>query len=347
MQMLTSKCSQAIAELVDLFTKPRMRSCQPRAAVAQQQSRSRAQLISKTLTLNLNSMTSRRWLLLISTLVSLVPSIATQANPAGDDAGTTGSCLQPALSRLIRYKVERGETLESIARKYSLIPATLMGMNPALREGNVAVGSEIVIPPYNGIRVEIPAGKTWQQVAALYKVRADVLFEINGCQRAPRVVFVPGVNWTPGRPTVPVAGVAGYPLPSVATVALNYGWQIHPNTGKVFFNSGMDLLAAPGTSVLAVGAGTVAFAGRQGSYGNLVVVNHQRGRQSRYAHLQSVAVRTGQTVKQDSLLGTVGSTGNPNGSKSHLHFEVRYSSSLGWVAEDPSLYLQQRKAGSR
>ena len=293
-------------------------------------------------------MTSRRWLLLISTLVSLVPSIATQANPAGDEAGNTGSCLQPALSRLIRHKVAPGETLESIARKYSLIPATLMGMNPALREKNVAVGSEIVIPPYNGIRVEIPTGQTWQQVAANYKVRADVLFEINGCQRAPRGVFVPGVNWTPGRPTVPVAGaLAGYPLPSVATVALNYGWQIHPNTGKVFFNSGIDLLAAPGTSVLAVSAGTVAFAGSQGSYGNLVVVNHQRGRQSRYAHLQSVAVRTGQTVNHGSLLGTVGLTGKPNGSKSHLHFEVRYSSSLGWVAEDPSLYLQQRKAGSR
>lgn len=185
-------------------------------------------------------------------------------------------------------------------------------------------------------------------MAAAYKVRADVLFEINGCQRAPRVVFVPGVNWTPGRPIVPVAGaLAGYPLRSVATVALNYGWQIHPNTGKVFFNSGLDLLAAPGTPVLAVSAGTVAFAGEQGSYGNLVVVNHQRGRQSRYAHLQSVAVRTGQTVNQGNLLGTVGSTGNPTGSKSHLHFEVRYTSSLGWVAEDPSLYLQQRKAGSR
>jgi murein DD-endopeptidase MepM/ murein hydrolase activator NlpD len=294
-------------------------------------------------------MTSRRWLLLISTLVSLVPSIATQANPKEDDAGNnTSSCLQPALSRLIRHKIAPGETLESIAQQYNLIPATLMGMNSGLRAGKVAIGSEIVIPPYNGIRVEIPAGQTWQQVAATYRVRADVLFEINGCQRAPRVVFVPGVNWSPERPTVPVASeLAGYPLPSIATVALNYGWQIHPYTGKVFFNSGLDLLAAAGTPVLAVGVGTVAFAGEQGSYGNLVVVNHQRGRQSRYAHLQSVAVRTGQTVKQGNLLGKVGSTGNPTGSEPHLHFEVRYSSSLGWVAEDPSRYLQQRKAGSR
>ena len=298
-------------------------------------------------------MTSRHWLLLLSTLVSLVPPIATLANSARED--TSGNpvvsnssndsdvfCPQPALSRLIRHQVAPGETLESIARQYSLIPATLMGMNPALRKGKLAVGSEIVSPPYNGIRVEVPRGQTWRQVAAIYKVRADVLFEANGCQRAPRVVFVPGVNWSPGRPVVPVPGeVAGYPLPAVANVALGYGWQIHPDTDKVFFNSGVDLLAATGTRVRAVGAGTVAFAAEQGSYGNLVVVNHQRGRQTRYAHLKSVAVRAGQTVKQGELLGTVGSTGKPILTQPHLHFEIRYRSSLGWVAEDPISLLRR------
>jgi len=57
-------------------------------------------------------MTSRRWLLLVSTLVSLVPSIVPKPI-----LGTTLEIisLQPALSRLIRHKVARGETLESIA----------------------------------------------------------------------------------------------------------------------------------------------------------------------------------------------------------------------------------------
>lgn len=302
----------------------------------------------------LYTMTSRRWLLLLSTLLSLVPPVAIQANPAPLSSNTSGrsvvsnpsndsrACPQPVLSRLIRRKVAPGETLESIAQQYNLIPVTLMGMNPALREGKVTVGSEIVIPPYNGIRVEVPRGQTWQNVAATYKVRADVLFEVNGCQKAPKVVFVPGVNWSPGRPVVPVPGeLAGYPLPAVATVALGYGWQIQPTTGKVFFHSGMDLLAADGTSVRAAGAGTVAFAGSQGNYGNLVVVNHQKGRQSRYAHLKSVAVTTGKTVKQGELLGTVGSTGNPTLTQPHLHFEVRYASPLGWVAEDPVSLLKR------
>lgn len=295
------------------------------------------------------------WLLLSPLLLSLVPSVATFANPTGGDASSNpsiinnssndgASCSQPVLSRLIRYKVAPGETLESIARRNSLIPATLMGMNPALQKGHVAVGSEIVIPPYNGIRVEVPAGQTWQQVAEIYKVRADVLFEVNGCQRLPRVVFVPGVNWSPVPAVVPKPGeVVGYPLPTVATVILGYGWQIHPDTGKVFFNSGLDLSAASGTKVLAVGAGTVAFAGLQGSSGNLVVINHQKGRQTRYAHLKSIVVRTGQTVNQGDLLGTVGSTGKPTSTQPHLHFELRYNSPVGWVADDPIRYLQQKK----
>lgn len=289
----------------------------------------------------------RCWLLLPSLLLGLVMPISTLANSASLSANTSSNLVanssgsrqcQPALSRLLRHKVTPGETLDSIAQQYNLIPATLMGMNPALRNGKVAVGSEILIPPYNGIRVEVPAGQTWRQVAATYRVRADVLFEINGCQKAPKVVFVPGVNWSPQRPT---SSLVGYPLPLKASVALNYGWQIHPNTGKVFFHSGMDLLATAGTQVRAVGVGTVAFAGEQGSYGNLVVVNHAKGRQTRYAHLRNVVVTAGQKVTEGDLLGTVGATGNPTSSQPHLHFEVRYGSSLGWIAEDPVAFLKQ------
>lgn len=295
-------------------------------------------------------MSLRCLLLLPLTLLSLVLPI-TPVNSAPLNAIALGNsvanlnksqqvCPQPALSRLIRHKVVAGETIDSIAQQYSLIPATLMGMNPALQNGKVTVDSEILIPPYNGIRVQVPAGKTWRNVAATYRVRADVLFEVNGCQKAPKVVFVPGVNWSPQRPSI-VTKLLSYPLSVKATVALGYGWQIYPDTGKVFFHSGIDLLAATGTKVQAVDAGTVAFAGSQGNYGNLVVVNHQGGRQSRYAQLNTVGVTVGQKVKKGELLGTVGLTGKPTSSKPHLHFEVRYSSSLGWVAEDPGSWLQR------
>ncbi|MUL35202.1 LysM peptidoglycan-binding domain-containing M23 family metallopeptidase [Gloeocapsopsis dulcis] len=280
-----------------------------------------------------------------STLLSALPlGLLLFISPQGHSASTNDAsetarvCPQPALSRLTRHKVAPGETLDSIAQKYNLISATLIGINPALRTGQIAVGSEIIIPPFNGIRVEVPSNQSWQQIATKYKVRADVLFEANGCQPVSQFVFVPGVNWSPEAPSTSASSqFTEYPLPTKATVAMGYGWQINPNTGQVFFHSGVDLLAPTGTAVRAVSAGTVAFAGEQGSYGNLVVVNHQEGRQTRYAHLQKVSVTTGQIVQPGQVLGTVGITGNPTSTEPHLHFEVRYNSALGWVAEEPTL----------
>ncbi|BAY11859.1 peptidoglycan DD-metalloendopeptidase family protein [Calothrix sp. NIES-2098] len=254
----------------------------------------------------------------------------------------------PALSRFRRHIVTRGETLESIAKLYNLNPATIISMNPVAKNGAVAVGSELQIPPYNGIVVEVPQGQTWRQVAAKYKVRPDAMFEINGCQQNPRVVFVPGVNGVANRPvTAPPTSatspspISGYPLPEATTVALPYGWQIHPTTGEVFFHSGVDLLAAVGTSVQAIAPGTVAFASEQGTYGKLVIINHSGGLQSRYAHLDTIKVSVGQQVKKGDLLGTVGTTGQPAAKQPHLHFEVRSSSSLGWAAQDPKSYLNK------
>ncbi|MEH2048779.1 LysM peptidoglycan-binding domain-containing M23 family metallopeptidase [Nostoc sp.] len=279
-------------------------------------------------------------------LVSILP-YSNSANAA------VGGCPIPALSRFQRHKVVRGETLESIAQRYNLIPTTIIGMNPALQNGGIAaVGSVLQIPPYNGIVVEVPRGETWRQVAAQYKVRADSLFEVNGCQPDPRIVFVPGVNWSPngvvtksplpsdaGTPNR--ASLSGYPLAQVATVGLAYGWQINPATGEVFFHSGVDLLAPVGTNVQAIAPGTVAFASDQGSYGKLVIINHSGGLQSRYAQLDSIKVTVGQQVKKGDLLGTVGISGKPSSTQPHLHFEVRSSSSLGWVAEDPKSYLKK------
>lgn len=279
-------------------------------------------------------------------LVSILPNI-NSAKAAVD------GCPTPALSRFQRHKVVRGETLQSIAQRYNLIPTTIIGMNPALQNSAIAaVGSVLQIPPYNGIVVEVPRGQTWRQVAAQYKVRADSLFEVNGCQQDPRIVFVPGVNWSPNgvvtKSALPTnagtpnrASLSGYPLGEVATVGLAYGWQINPATSQVFFHSGVDLLAPVGTNVLAIAPGTVAFANDQASYGKLVIINHGGGLQSRYAQLDSIKVTVGQQVNKGDLLGTVGTSGQPTSSQPHLHFEVRSSSSLGWVAQDPKGYLKK------
>jgi murein DD-endopeptidase MepM/ murein hydrolase activator NlpD len=260
-------------------------------------------------------------------------------------AAETG-CPAPALSRLARHIVAPGETLESIARKYNLVPPTLIGLNPNARSGKVTVGSEILIPPYNGTRVEVPAGQSWRDVAAKYRVRPDVLYEVNGCQKSPRVVFIPGVKGGAvvegGTGTTDASSnLRGYPLPQKTAIVLGYGWYIPSGRDEPIFHSGVDLDAPAGTPVTSIANGTVAFAGSQGAYGNLVVVNHQKGYQTRYAQLSSIKVKVGQTVKQGETIGTVGLTGTPSTLKPHLHFEVRSNSNLGWVAEDPSPHLQK------
>jgi lysostaphin len=258
------------------------------------------------------------------------------------------ACQAPVLSRLTRHKITAGETLDSIARQYSLIPATLMGLNPTLRSGKAPIGTEILIPPYNGIRVELQSNQTWRDIAKRYNVRSDVLFEVNGCQPAPKVVFVPGVNWspveTPGQktPAQTTRLLSGSPLPaklSQSMILLGYGWGLQPNTGRVGFHSGVDLAATAGTPVLAAGDGTIAFAGNQGAYGKLVVINHQEGLQTRYAQLGSIKVKVGQVVKRGQTIATVGTSGTPSSKQPHLHFEVRSRSDLGWVAQNPEPYL--------
>ncbi|MEH2249570.1 LysM peptidoglycan-binding domain-containing M23 family metallopeptidase [Nostoc sp.] len=290
--------------------------------------------------------------LFLCSLVSALGLVNILPNTNSANAAVSG-CSTPALSRFRRHKVVRGETLESIAQRYNLIPTTIIGMNPALQNGAMpAVGSVLQIPPYNGVVIEVPRGETWREVAAKYKVRADSLFEVNGCQQDPRIVFVPGVNWSPNgvvtKSPLPTdagrqnrASLSGYPLAQVASVALAYGWQINPATSEVFFHSGVDLLAAVGTNVLAIAPGTVAFANDQGSYGKLVIINHSGGLQSRYAQLDNIKVTVGQQVKKGDLLGTVGTSGKPSSNQPHLHFEMRSSSSLGWVAQDPKGYLKK------
>lgn len=280
------------------------------------------------------------WIIPLSGVVLLQAATAAANDLFIRDQTPTNVCPPPVLSRLKRHRIGAGESLESIARQYNLIPATLLGMNPILRQNQMAVGQEIVIPPYNGIVVEIPAGSTLQEIAQAYNAQADVIFEVNGCQRQPQLVFIPGVNWTPGGPVVPAKAVlSGYPLPAKASVQMGYGWQLHPTAGRVVFHSGVDLIAKIGTPVLSVGEGVVAFVGTRRGYGNLVVVNHQSGKQTRYAHLSEINVTVGQKVPSGEILGKVGISGQPDSDSPHLHFEIRYNSELGWVAENPDPYF--------
>ena len=99
-----------------------------------------------------------------------------------------------------------------------------------------------------------------------------------------------------------------------------FGWRRDPFTHKMKFHQGVDLRAAYGQEVQAASAGIVVFSGDQGGYGTSVVVEHQDGTRTRYAHLSATLVRKGDQVGAGEPVGRAGRSGRATGT--HLHFEV-------------------------
>ena len=108
----------------------------------------------------------------------------------------------------------------------------------------------------------------------------------------------------------------------VVRVTSGYGNRRHPILGYSRKHRGVDYGAPTGTPVWAVGDGTVITAGRQGAYGNLIVLRHANGYTTWYAHLSRMHVRVGQRVRQQDVIGRVGATGMATGP--HLHYEIRH-----------------------
>ncbi|MGE9694786.1 MULTISPECIES: transglycosylase family protein [unclassified Streptomyces] len=103
------------------------------------------------------------------------------------------------------------------------------------------------------------------------------------------------------------------------------------------YHTGVDFPVPTGTTVKAIGAGTVVSAGWGGSYGYQVVLHHADGRYSQYAHLSALNVRAGQHVAEGQRIARSGATGNVTGP--HLHFEVRTGPGFGSDI-DPLAYLR-------
>ena len=119
--------------------------------------------------------------------------------------------------------------------------------------------------------------------------------------------------------TVPAPRVAGSPSP----LQWPLRGVLYARFGKKGRepHDGIDLAAPAGTPVRTAGEGVVLFAGPQAGYGLIVVVQHERGLVTVYAHSRDVRVRTGQAVRPGQVLATVGESGKTSGP--HLHFEVR------------------------
>ena len=132
-------------------------------------------------------------------------------------------------------------------------------------------------------------------------------------------------------------------------VSSYYGYRINPVTGAEQFHRGVDIAVPTGTEVLAAMDGTVTTAAYDSYYGNYIVIEDSKGYCTKYAHMDTLSVSAGQSVKHGDAIGTTGNTGSSTGS--HLHIECLYNGEyynplFYFEAGEGTLYGETPGAGS-
>lgn len=183
-----------------------------------------------------------------------------------------------------------------------------------------------------GVFHVVKPGETLWGICRRFGARLQEVAEINGIEktgqlRVGQIVFIPDVGARPaaGKEKRPGEQPAGQPIrhypgmftwPLEGTVTSRFGLRGRRR------HDGIDIAAPAGTPIKAAAPGRVLFAGNQGTgYGNLVILHHDRGMITVYAHCRRLLVAEGQQVKRGQTIATVGSTGRSTGP--HLHFEIR------------------------
>ncbi len=117
-------------------------------------------------------------------------------------------------------------------------------------------------------------------------------------------------------------------------ISMAFGPNLHPLNGNWYIHKGMDFSTwRTGDAVLATASGQVVTVGFDFSFGNFIIIKHNHGMYTRYAHLNNTRVKKGEVVSQGQVIGTIGNTGISTGP--HLHYEVH----IGSDVVDPAKYI--------
>ena len=116
-------------------------------------------------------------------------------------------------------------------------------------------------------------------------------------------------------------------------VTSDFGARQDPYTGERVMHAGLDIAGPHGKEVIAPSDGTVVFAGLEGGYGNVLVIDHGYGIKTRYGHLAFIRVKPGEKVKRGQTIAGLGNTGRSTGP--HVHYEVR----VNGIAQSPRKFI--------
>jgi murein DD-endopeptidase MepM/ murein hydrolase activator NlpD len=121
--------------------------------------------------------------------------------------------------------------------------------------------------------------------------------------------------------------------PTRGWVTSDFGVRLDPYTAERMMHRGLDIATANGQGVATPSDGTVVFAGTEGGYGKVLVIDHGYGVKTRYGHLSEIFVKLGDRVKRGARVAAVGNTGRSTGP--HLHYEVR----VNGIPENPRKFI--------
>jgi murein DD-endopeptidase MepM/ murein hydrolase activator NlpD len=250
---------------------------------------------------------------------------------AADDgpSGSMANINKPKNTQISIYVVKEGDSLSRIAEMFDVSVNTIKWANDISPKGTIRVGQTLTILPVTGAKHTVKKGDTLASVAKQYHGDADEIANYNGIEGSlvvgKEIVIPNGEIAAPVAPKKSIAAGGG----SSASSASYAGYYLRPISGGtrtqgVHGYNGVDLAAPVGTPLLASAAGEVIIAkqgGWNGGYGSYVVIKHDNGTQTLYAHASSVGVGVGQYVGQGDIIGALGASGKATGP--HVHFEIR------------------------
>ena len=246
------------------------------------------------------------------------------------------------------YKVATGDSLSSIASKFNLTIDELLALNAGMTESSVLqIGQELnvtVLKPLVNVEVHYEKkvkeaiqhtkqviesddmykgdtkvkqeGSDGERVAT-YLVRKENGVEVGQSVIEENILVEPKEHIVlKGTKVIPSRGSGSFVWPAE-------GGYISSKKGNRWGrqHEGIDIARPSGFNIKAADNGVVIAAGWDGTYGKRVIIDHQNGYQTTYAHLSSISVESGEVVPQGSKIGVMGSTGRSTGT--HLHFEVK------------------------
>lgn len=236
------------------------------------------------------------------------------------------------------HTVAKGDTLYNISKRYNVDLNSLSRTNNIQPPYSLSIGQRLLLP---GSIVEktaassSPAPKTSQTTSSwrnLWRKKTTSASSSRNTKNTVTTQKTASVKRTAATPKTTVAKKRStkFLWPVKGKIISSYG-----TIGKGRNNDGINIKAALGTTVKAADAGTIAYAGNElKGFGNLILLKHNDGWITAYAHNDKILVKKGQKVRRGEKIATVGSTGSVN--TPQLHFEIR----SGKKAVNPTAYLQ-------